>query len=84
MGEGFWQRPTQTELLIAKLRECRAKGRALELPEIMHLGIAQHGARMKEIRNRGFRVINELESVDGVLHSRYHLLFDPERDGEQK
>jgi hypothetical protein len=57
---------------------------ALELPEIMRLGIAQHGARMKEIRNRGFRVINELESVDGVLHSRYHLLFDPERDGEQQ
>jgi hypothetical protein len=84
MTGGLWQRPSQTELLIAKLRECRAEGRALELPEIMHLGIAQHGARMKEIRNRGFRVINELESVDGVLHSRYHLLFDPERDGEQK
>ena len=50
----------------------------------MHLGIAQHGARMKEIRNRGFRVINELESMDGVLHSRYYLLFDPERDRGQQ
>ena len=37
---------------------------------------------MKEIRNRGFRVINELESVVGVLHSRYRLLHDAERDGE--
>jgi hypothetical protein len=78
---GLWHRPSQTELLIDKLREARADGRALELPDIMRLGIAQHGARMKEIRNRGFRVINELESIDGVLHSRYWLLFDPERDG---
>ena len=50
----------------------------------MRLGIAQHGARMKEIRNRGFEVINELESVDGVLHSRYRLTYDPERDGERQ
>jgi len=70
--------------LISKLREARAEGKALELPEIMRLGIAQHGARMKEIRDRGFKVINELESLEGVLHSRYWLLFDPERDGEQQ
>jgi hypothetical protein len=80
----LWHRPTQTELLISKLREARAEGKALELPEIMHLGIAQHGARLKEIRNRGFQVINELESVDGVLHSRYWLIHDPERDGERQ
>jgi hypothetical protein len=83
MTEGLWHRPTQRELLIDKLREARAAGGALELPEIMRLGIAQHGARMKEIRDRGFRVVNELESVGGVLHSRYYLLFDPERDGGQ-
>ena len=83
MNGGLWQRPTQTELLIAKLRDRRDEGKALELPEIMRLGIAQHGARMKEIRNRGFQVINELESVEGVLHSRYWLIFDPERDGGQ-
>jgi hypothetical protein len=80
---GLWHRPTQTELLIDKLREARAAGKALELPEIMRLGIAQHSARMKEIRNRGFKVVNELESVEGVLHSRYWLIFDPERDGVQ-
>jgi hypothetical protein len=81
---GLWQRPTQTELLIDKLREARAAGKAVELPDIMRLGIAQHGARMKEIRDRGFKVINELESIKGVLHSRYWLLFDPERDGARQ
>jgi len=84
MQGGLWQRPTQTELLIAKLRERRDEGKALELPEIMRLGIAQHGARMKEIRDRGFKVINELESIKGVLHSRYWLMYDPERDGGQQ
>lgn len=80
MTGGFWHRPTQTELLIDKLREARAAGKALDLPEIMRLGIAQHSARMKEIRDRGFKVINKLESIEGVLHSRYWLLFDPEKD----
>lgn len=84
MGGGLWQRPTQTELLIAKLREARATGKALELPEIMRLGIAQHGARLKELRDRGFIIANELESKDGRLHSRYWLIHDPERDGGQQ
>jgi hypothetical protein len=84
MHGGLWQRPTQTELLIARLRERRDEGKALELPDIMRLGIAQHGARMKEIRDRGFKVINELESIKGVLHSRYWLFSDPERDGAQQ
>jgi hypothetical protein len=61
MSGGLWHRPKQTELLISNLRERRDEGKALELPEIMRLGIAQYGARMKEIRNRGFQVINELE-----------------------
>jgi hypothetical protein len=82
---GLWHRPTQTVLLLEKLREKRAQGKALELPTIMHeLGIAQHGARMKELRDRGFKIINELESIKGVLHSRYWLIFDPERDGGQQ
>ena len=81
MSGGLWHRPSQTDLLISKLREARAAGRALELPEIMRLGIAQHGARMKEICDRGFVVMNELESCKGVQRSRYNLLFDPERDG---
>ena len=79
MNGGY--RPSQTEQLAAALRDKRAQGKPLELPQIMHdLGIAQHGARFKELRDRGFKIINELESVDGRLHSRYWLLFDPERD----
>ena len=85
MKRGLWQRPTQTELLTAKLRESRAVGRALELPEIMSLGIAQHGARFNEIRSRGFVIHNEIERTDdGRVLSRYFLKFDPEQDGEQK
>jgi len=83
MDGGLWHNPTQTDLLISKLREPRSESRGLELPEIMRLGIAQHSARMKEIHNRGFKVINELESTKGVLHSRYWLIYDPERDEVQ-
>jgi hypothetical protein len=76
-------RPTQAEVIIELLREKRADGRPLELPEIMAAGIAQHGARMKEIRQRGFVVRNELErSPDGRVFSRYWLECDPEQDGQ--
>jgi hypothetical protein len=81
---GLWHRPTQTDLLIDKLREARDAGRALELPEIMRLGIAQHGARFNEIRSQGFVITNETErAADGRVLSRYWLRHDPERDGKQ-
>jgi hypothetical protein len=51
-------RPTQADVIVELLREKRALGKPLELPEIMFAGIAQHGARMKEIRQRGFVVRN--------------------------
>jgi hypothetical protein len=82
---GALERPCQTERLLFALRDRRALGKALELPEIMHdLRIAQHGARFKELRDKGFKIVNELESLDGVLHSRYWLIFDPERDEQPK
>ena len=72
----------QADLLLEKLREARDQSRALELPAIMALGIAQHGARLKELRNRGFVIENEQDrDPDGVVRSRYWLRFDPERDG---
>jgi len=72
---------TQTDVLIGMLRAARTKREPLQLPEIMKAGIAQHGARFKEIRDRGFRVENEMErSADGVVRSRYWLRFDPELD----
>lgn len=80
MKGGLWQRPTQTELLIAKLREARAEGRALELPEITRLGIAQHSTPLSEPRSRGFVIEKELQrNSTGRVLSRYPLRFDPER-----
>lgn len=76
--------PTQADLLIEMLRTSRANKTPLCLPEIMRAGIAQHGARLKEIRDRGFRVENVMERrSDGAVHSWYWLRHDPERDGAQ-
>jgi len=78
MSGGLWHTPPQMELLIATLREARAESRALELLEIMHLGIAQHGARFSELRSRGFVIENELQrDPRGRVFSRYRLRFDP-------
>ena len=72
-------RLTQADLLLEKLRVASDQSDALALPAIMALGIAQHGARLKELRNRGFVIENELDhDADGVVRSRYWLRFDPE------
>lgn len=76
-------RPSQADVLIAMLRDARTRGGALELPEIMKVGIAQHGARLNEIRSRGFLVVNETKHDGGKVCSRYFLMFDPERDGHE-
>jgi hypothetical protein len=63
------------------LRDARSKRTALDLPDIMRAGIAEHGARFKEIREQGFEIRNEMErTADGVVLSRYWLTFDPEVD----
>jgi hypothetical protein len=73
---------TQREVLLSMLRDACAIGRAVELPEIMRAGIAQHGARIAELRECGFVIENELERLpDGRVLSRYWLRHDPERDG---
>ena len=71
-------KPTQADVLIGMLRRKRADNSALELPEIMQAGIAQHGARFNELRSRGFEIENQLEHRDGAICSRYILNFDPE------
>ncbi len=77
------RKPTQVDVLLAMLRDARAIDRAVELPEIMQVGIAQHGARMAELRQRGFLIENELERLpDGSVFSRYWLRYDPEMDSE--
>jgi secreted protein with Ig-like and vWFA domain len=76
-------RPTQAEVIAALLREKRAMGKPLELTEILATGIAQFGARILELRRRGFGIENELErAADGRVLSRYWLECDPERDGQ--
>ncbi len=73
---------TQTDVLLQALRQSRAFGRALRLPEIMALGIAQFTARIFELRERGFVIENEMErDSEGRVLSRYWLRFDPEQDG---
>ncbi len=76
--------PTQAELLAEMLREARRQDRALQLPQIMAAGIAQHGARFHELRLRGFIVENQtLRDGSGRTQSRYFLRFDPEAEGQQ-
>jgi len=73
--------PTQADVLIGMLRAARANREPLELPAIMRAGIAQHGARFKEIREQGFQIENEMQrTADGVVLSRYWLRHDPELD----
>jgi hypothetical protein len=76
-------RPTQADVIVELLREKRAQGKPLELPEIMAAGIAQHGARFHEIRSRGYVVVNETDREGEAVRSCYFLTFDPEQDGKQ-
>jgi len=73
---------TQAEELKSMLRAAHSVGKALTLPEIMAAGIAQHGARLNELRSCGFIIENEIEHIKGCVHSRYYLRHDPERDGK--
>lgn len=73
-------RPTQADVLLAMLREAKALGRPVELPEILRSGIAQHGARLGELRERGFEIENEMERTPERVLSRYWLRRDPEME----
>ena len=77
-------RLSQADVILKMLREKRAQGKALELPEIMACGIAQHSARFNELKARGFKIDNEMErDTDGRVLSRYYLRFDPDRQADQ-
>jgi hypothetical protein len=74
-------RRSQADVILQLLRERGAQGKALELPEIMAQGIAQHSARFSELKERGFKIENEMErDTDGRVLSRYYLRFDPETE----
>ena len=74
-------RATQADVILAMLREARKGGSPVELPDIMRAGIAQHGARISELRERGFVIENEMERRDSRVISRYWLRHDPDLDG---
>jgi hypothetical protein len=75
------RKASQADRLLAELRQARANHAALPLPDIMRLGIAQHGARLRELRLRGYKIENHMErTAEGEVRSEYRLTFDPETD----
>lgn len=65
-------RPTQVERL-RNLFE-RREGMWIPLNEIMKLGIAQHGTRIKELKedkDRPMNIVNRMETVNGERYSWY-------------
>ena len=79
-GGGITGKMPQADRVLAKLRECRALGVALGLPTIMReLGVAQHGARLRELRQRGHIITNHMtRAADGTICSSYTLDHDAE------
>jgi len=54
------------------------EGQWVPLPDVQALGIAQHGARFKELRKelepQGYRIENKMEhGTDGIVRSWYML-----------
>ena len=66
---------TRAERLLALL--CSRKGRRVTLPEVQRIAGAQHGARILELRRRGFVIENVSERVHGETHSSYILRSGP-------
>jgi hypothetical protein len=66
---------SRVQATIAVLKANKYK--RVSLPEIQRAAGAQHGARLREIRDMGFVVDNEIEHVDGEVHSWYVLRLEP-------
>lgn len=76
------QRVTQADVMLEMLRQARAIGNRLGLPEIQELRIAQHSARFAELRERGHVITNTMRrNDDGRIISEYALEYDVEGDG---
>jgi hypothetical protein len=72
---------SQADVIAQLLRNARARGSALELPDILETRIAQFQARLYELRKRGFVIENESERDGDRVRSRYWLRYDPDNDG---
>jgi hypothetical protein len=72
------KKPTQADLILNLLRLARARGTPLPFPEILKLHVGQYNARLKELRQQGYEIKNEMtRTADGTIHSTYRLVFDP-------
>ena len=68
-------RQTRLEKVIALL--VARKHERVPLPEIQRAAGAQHGARLREARNRGYVIDNVTEHVGADVHSWYILVCEP-------
>lgn len=64
-------KPTRTDRLLALLLS--RQGRLVSLPEVQGAAGAQHGARLRELKDRGYLIENSMERVNGEVHSWYTL-----------
>jgi hypothetical protein len=72
-------RQSRVQATIALFRT--NKDRRVSLPELQGVAGAQHGARLREARDLGYIIDNEMErTADGEIHSWYILRAEP---GEQ-
>lgn len=73
----------QRERILAALRAAPysavhpgGAGRWLSIPDILHMGIAQYGTRILELRRAGHVIVNyrEWSDVEGCYHSWFRLV----------
>lgn len=82
-GKNFMQLTSNTKPFATQREKLRAlmfsrEGQWVPLPDVQALGIAQHGARFKELRNelapQGYKIENRMEhGTDGIVRSWYML-----------
>lgn len=66
---------SQNERILVLLRTREWVG----LPEILDLRIANYRARVSDLRERGYVILNRKEeAADGTVHSWYRLAGEPE------
>jgi Helix-turn-helix domain len=66
------KRKSQSDRLLELL--ITAHGAPVFLPQILELRISQYGARIRELRDRGFQIENEREWRDGKWCTAFRLV----------
>lgn len=67
-------RRTQRDRILDLLRA--HKGRRVPSPALGRISL-QYGARIKELRDMGFVIRNEIERVDGAVHGYFLMESEP-------